>query len=428
MSQPPAILFLHQNFPGQFRHLARHLAVDQGWRVVGLGEAGNLKRQAAIEGVTTLGYRFAPKQPTGHAYLQGLETQVRRGQAVLRALLKLKQQGFTPQIIVAHPSWGESLFLREVYPKAHIVSYCEFHYAADGADGADVGFDPEFPAPDLDGRCQLRLRNTVHLQALAECDRIWCPSRWQASQIPDAFRAKTTVIHEGIDTRLVAPNPDAVFRHGGLSLARTDPVITYVARNLEPYRGFHRFMRALPAILKAHPKAQVVIVGGDEVSYGRKPNGAPNWREKMLAEVRRNLDLSRVHFVGKLPYTDYLSLLQVSSVHVYLTYPFVLSWSLLEAMAAGCAIVASRTAPVEEVIADGENGWLVDFFDGEALATKVARCLADPALTNAERKLARQAILESYDLPTGALPRQFGLLKELMQCGQVGFRTRQVRQ
>lgn len=407
MFDPPAILFVHQNFPGQFRHLARHLAVDHGWQVVGLGDAANVQQRPALEGVTIVGYRFTPKKPAGHPYLRGLENQVRRGQAVLRALLKLKQQGFKPWVIVAHPSWGESLFLREAYPEAHIVNYGEFHYALEGA---DVGFDPEFPAPDVNERCRLRLRNTAHLHALAECDRIWSPSQWQARHIPEAYRAKTAVIHEGIDTRLVAPNSAACFRHGDLTLTEADQVITYVARSLEPYRGFHIFMRALPALLKAHPKAHAVIVGGDEVSYGRAPSDAAHWRAKMLAEVGATLDLGRVHFLGKLPYADYLSLLQVSSVHVYLTYPFVLSWSLLEALAAGCAVVASRTAPVEEVITDGQNGWLVDFFDHVALAERVGECLARPTATEACRQKARQTIVERYDLATRCLPQQVQLL------------------
>ncbi len=406
------ILFIHQNFPGQFRHLASHLAQDRKWQVVGLCDASNMHSQRELPGVTTLGYRITHKEPTGHAYLRGLETQVRRGQAVLRSLLELKRKGFEPQVICAHPSWGEALFLREAFPDSKIICYSEFFYRAQGS---DVGFDPEFQDPGLDFLCRLRLRNTVHLQSLDTCDHAWTPSQWQAGQMPAAFRERCSVIHEGIDTEQVRPDPGARFRYNGLSLTASDSVLTYVARNLEPYRGFHVFMRALPSILATNPQTQVVIVGGDEVSYGAPPKDAPNWREKMLAEVGDALDLSRVHFLGKLPYADYLTLLQVSTAHVYLTYPFVLSWSLLEAMAVGCAIVASRTAPVEEVIVDGENGLLVGFFDTAALAKQVSRLLEEPEVFQTMRRRARETVLARYELKQVCLPMQVETLQSLLE-------------
>ncbi len=405
------ILFIHQNFPGQFKHLAIHLAQQPGWRVFGLGDAANLKGRPAPPGLTVFGYRHQHRKPTGHAYLQGLEDQVRRGQDVLRSLLALKRKGLVPDLIVVHPSWGEALFLREAFPDSKILCYSEFYYRNDGA---DAGFDPEFPptAP-LDSRCRLHLRNTVHLQAFAIADQLWAPSQWQASQLPAIYRARCSVIHEGIDTENIRPEPEAVFLVKGLRLTRQDRIVTYVARNLEPYRGFHTFMRALPAIQQANPQAQIAIVGGDEVSYGARPEGAAHWREKLLAEVGDRLDHSRIHFLGKLPYADYLKLLQVSSVHVYLTYPFVLSWSLLEAMAAGCAIVASRTGPVEEVITDGENGVLVDFFDTDAVSTKVSEVLGAQEIFLGMRHKVRATATERYELQCRCLPKQMGMIASM---------------
>ena len=404
------ILFLHQNFPGQFRHLAPHLS-RQGWQVVGLGETGNIKRQTRLPNTQTLGYPHTPRQPHGHAYLRTVESHVRQGQSALRGLLILKRT-FTPDIICAHPGWGEALFLREVFPNSKIINYCEFFYRADGA---DVGFDPEFPAPTLDALCRLRLRNTPHLLALDACDKGWAPSQWQARQLPAAYRHKIEVIHEGIDTDLVSPKPDAVFNYKGLKLTRADSVVTYVARNLEPYRGFHVFMRALPKILADNPKVRIIIVGGDAVSYGMHPKDAPHWRAKLLKEVGRKLDPSRVHFVGRLPYADYLALLQVSSAHVYLTYPFVLSWSLLEAMAAGCALIVSRTAPVEEVISHNENGLLVDFFDTAEIAGRVGEVLNHPQKYEAMRSKARETIVQRYDLRRVCLPRQVAMLAGMLE-------------
>lgn len=402
------ILFIHQNFPGQFLHLAAHLATLPGINVVGLGEAKNIARGKKVSGVRVFGYRHEARPAEGHVYLRGLENQVRQGQAVLRALLDLKKRGFTPHLICAHPSWGESMFLREVFPQSKIVNYCEFFYQTHGA---DVGFDPEFQSSSLDALCRLRLRNTAHLLALEDCDIGWTPSQWQARQLPDAYRPKVSIIHEGIDTRKIHPKGDATFQYRGLSLSRADSVLTYVARNLEPYRGFHTFMRSLPKILSANPKTQVVIAGGDEVSYGRPPVDAENWRAKLLAEVGSAVDPARVHFVGKLPYEDYLALLQVSTVHVYLTYPFVLSWSFLEAMAAGCALVASRTAPVEEVIEHGHNGLLVDFFDCNALAEAVGEVLANPEDFAPMRSWARETVQRRYELNDICLPRQVAMLE-----------------
>ncbi len=191
--------------------------------------------------------------------------------------------------------------------------------------------------------------------------------------------------------------------------------MTYSARDLEPYRGFHAFMRALPEVLERRPTAQVLIVGGDGVSYGRQSQQATSYREQLLAELDGRLDLRRVHFLGHLPYRQYLTVLQISTVHVYLTYPFVLSWSLLEAMAAGCLVVSSRTAPVEEVMRDGGNGFLVDFFDLDGLASRVVEVLSlEDSVAVKIKAAARQTVLDRYDLNTVCLPAYLALLRRLV--------------
>ncbi len=271
------------------------------------------------------------------------------------------------------------------------------------ANGPDMGFDPEFPAA-LDDRLRVSTWRAHHLLALEQCDVAIAPTQWQKSQFPATYQPKIQVLHEGIATDLLGPDPQAQLTlPNGRVLKAGDPVVTYVARNLEPYRGFHVFMRCLPALLAAHPTCQVLIVGGDEVSYGRAPKNARSWREALLREV--NIDTSsetgRVHFLGKLPYAQYRRVLQVSAVHVYLTYPFVLSWSLLEALASGCAVVASDTAPVREVIRQRENGLLVDFFDGKQLLDAVNKVLTDQSGMRAMRRAAVESVKERFAQASG---------------------------
>jgi glycosyltransferase involved in cell wall biosynthesis len=418
------ILFIHQNFPGQFKHLAPEL-VARGHRVVALTlqkiqsdswQGVELVRYAVTQGST----------PGTHPWVVDFETKIIRAEGAFRACLRLKEQGFTPDAIIAHPGWGESLFLKEVWPRAKLGIFCEFFYLAEGA---DTGFDPEFPVEDVEGNnCRLRLKNLNNYMHFDFADAAIAPTHWQASTFPDPFRSKITVVHDGIDTQAIQPNPKVQLklrRNGSdtpLILTRDDEVITFVNRNLEPMRGCHIFMRALPELLKARPKAQVIIVGGDGVSYGAKPtvekNGAASWKDVFIKEVRGQIsdpDWARVHFVGQVPYGNFISLLQLSTVHVYWTYPFVLSWSLIEAMSAGAAIVASDTAPLREVIRHGENGILVDFFSVDGLVQAVSRLLDDPLERQRLGAAARLKAIAGYDLNTVCLPRQLAWVESLTQ-------------
>jgi glycosyltransferase involved in cell wall biosynthesis len=351
-----------------------------------------------------------------------LETKTIRGEACFRAALKLKAEGYSPDVIVAHHGWGESLFLKDVWPQARLGIYCEFFYRSQGA---DTGFDPEFPANDEGDVCRLRLKNLNNLLHFEVADAGISPTEWQASTFPEEFRSKITVVHDGIDTAAIAPNPLVQVKlsrpdGGQLELSRQDEIITFVNRNLEPYRGYHIFMRALPHILRERPRARVLIVGGDDVSYGARPtpekNGGSKWKDIFAAEVRPQIsdsDWARVHFLGNVPYQYFVPLLQLSTVHVYLTYPFVLSWSLLEAMSAGCAIVASDTQPLREAITHGETGRLVDFFDAPALAREVCALLDDAPARQRLGTNARQFAQQNYDLNSVCLQRQLLWVQQL---------------
>ena len=400
------ILFIHQNFPGQFKHLAPEL-VRMGHEVTALCMVKEAPRE--WHGVRIVAYGASRGSTQGiHPWVGDIETKTIRGEACFRTCLELRSRGYEPDLIVAHPGWGESLFIREVWPKARLGIYSEFFYQPHGA---DVGFDPEFPATDPDGdACRLRMKNLNSLLHFEIADAGLSPTLWQAQTFPEPFRSRITVAHDGIDTSVVAPDEAATFSlPDGRLLTRRDEVVTFVNRNLEPYRGYHIFMRALPEILKNRPKAHVVIVGGDQVSYGARPPAGKSWKEIFISEVcsqASDADWARVHFVGKLPYLGFLSLLQISTVHVYLTYPFVLSWSLLEAMSAGCTIVASDTAPLLEAIRHGETGRLVGFFDVDALSREVCRLLEEPEERSILGRNARRFAIDTYDLQGICLPRQ----------------------
>ena len=408
------ILFIHQNFPGQFKHLAPALAADSSNEIVAFTMQKNAPESS--NGVRLIRYQTTRgTSPTVHPWVSDLETKTIRGEAAFRAAEALKATGFSPDLIIAHPGWGESLFLKDVWPDTKLAMYCEFFYHAHGA---DVGFDSEFAASDSADKCRLRLKNTNNLLHFESADAGISPTYWQASTFPEPFRSKITVIHDGIDTDAIRPNPHVSLtlntKTGTRTLTRNDEIITFVSRNLEPYRGYHTFMRALPQIMRSRPQARILIVGDDGVSYGAKPSDGQKWKDIFLNEVRDLVDMSRIHFLGHVPYQHFIPLLQLSTVHVYLTYPFVLSWSLLEAMSAGCCIVASDTTPLHEAISDNDTGKLVDFFDAQALATRVGELLDNPQQRALFGTKARAFAQAHYDLKSICLPQQLAWVRSLV--------------
>ena len=403
------ILFIHQNFPGQFKHLTEALSKNKEFQIVGLGENNRIAARNLKFNFPVLGYtpRAIPSKGIHH-YLESFEQAVRRGQDVVRACQELKGKGFYPDIIIGHPAWGEVLFIKDVFPNARLISFFEYFYQAEGG---DVNFDPEFPY-GADAPYKLRIRNSTQVHALSACDAGVSPTQWQRSTYPIREQSRIRVIHEGIDVENLAPNPQATYTLAdGRVLSRDVQVVTFVSRNLEPYRGFHSYMRAIPELQKRLPEAQFVLIGGDSVSYGsRPPEPFKSWKEKMLQEVGKDLDLSRIHFLGSIPYADYVKLLQISKLHIYFTYPFVLSWSMLEAMVCGAPVLASSTAPVQEVIREGENGFLFDFFNRDDLITQAVKILSTDQRVVTEN--ARVEIINNYSFANIGLPGYLTLISE----------------
>lgn len=407
------LLLIHQNFPGQFKHLAPALA-QRGDQVVVL--TPRVSEPTTWKGVTILPYQVkGASTPNIHPWLIDFETKILRATACFDAAQVLKEKGFAPDVILAHHGWGESLFLKDLWPDARLGLYCELYHSSD----PDViAFDPEFPTPSP-GRNALRLRlknlnNRLHEEVM---DAGISPTRFQADTYPAHHRERITICHDGVDTVHVTPDATAqlALPNGG-TLSQDDEVVTFINRNLEPYRGYHIFMRALPDLLRRRPMAQVVLLGGEDTSYGAKPPQGKTWKQIFIDEVRPQIsdeDWTRVHFLGRVPYETFLSVIQVSRVHVYLTYPFVLSWSLLEAMSTECAIVASDTAPVREAIKDGQTGVLVDFFDRAKLVDETCALLESPERRATLGKAARRFAQETYDLETLCLPRQLQWVDDL---------------
>lgn len=401
------ILFVHQNFPGQFKHLAPALS-RSGHHVRAIQITG-----LEIPGVNSV--RYQPKRSSSssmHPWATDYETKMIRAEACGEIAETMRSGGYRPNVIVGHPGWGEMIFLRDIWPDTPQLHFLEFFYKPDGA---DVGFDPEFASTDWRSLARVRAKNASGLLNLQTMSAAYSPTHWQRSSYPSALQEKIEVIHDGIDTAKLTPDSTVQVSFGpeGPHLRPGMEVVTFVNRNLEPYRGYHQFMRALPRLQALRPNAIFLLIGGDGVSYGAAPPSGQTWKQIFLDEVRDRIDLSRVHFLGNVTYQMFVALMRISAAHVYLTYPFVLSWSMLEAMSCGALVVGSRTRPVEEVIEHGRNGVLVDFFDHDGLADQVADVLANPDRYHPMRQAARQTVIDRYDLHSNCLPKQMALVERL---------------
>ena len=404
------ILFVHQNFPGQYRELFTWLRQQGGHEIVFLTQRTDVPD---VKGARIVSYKpHHTPDKSAYALTAYWEECAGNGYGAAQAAQSLKSGGFTPDVIIGHVGWGELTFLKQVWGDVPIIGYFEYFFLAKGG---SVGFDPEFPVSPH-APFTMHARNAVNFANIQTVDLGHSPTAWQAGTFPDTFQSKIYVKHDGIRTDQLLPDPDAAVPLGRLGRAATrdDEIFTYMARNMEPTRGFHVFMRALPQILAARPNARALIIGGNEVSYGKKSGAQGGYRAEMEREVGDRLDWSRVHFLGRVPYADYQRIIQISRCHIYLTVPFVLSWSLLESMSMGATIVASDVPPVREAIEHGKTGLLTDFFDPEALANKVVDVLARPGTYAHLGPAAREQVVAGYDFKTVCLPEHLHQINALV--------------
>lgn len=416
------ILFVHQNYPGQYREILPRLCTTATASTTapsvfppGPHDIHFLTQREKIHppvGHKVHRYKRGDLPADKHPYTSWFQTCIANAIGAARAASTLHKQGFTPDVIVGHAGWGELLFLKEVWPNTPILGYFEYYFLAKGG---MIGFDPEFrESPDIAAR--VLARNAPNHLSEQVCDAGYTASTWQKQTYPSSFQPKISVFHEGIRTDTLLPEHTAklTVKNGDKLFDRDTELITYIARNLEPSRGFHTMMRALPDLQSRRPNAQIAIIGGDGISYGGRLANGQTFRDKMTAELGDQVDWSKVHFLGQIPYPTLIDLIKLSRCHVYLTTPFVVSWSMLEAMALEKTIVASDVAPVRQYITDCQNGFLIDFFSPAAIAEKIADVLAHPDHHREIGEQARRTVVSKYDFATVCYPQFLNRLAETL--------------
>ncbi len=393
MARNPRVLFVHDNFPAQFGRLGQWLA-GLGWDITFATAA----TQAAADGIRI--FTYAPhREPAKetHPYAQTMEKSVINAQGFVRSALAQRQEGYRPDLVVAHTGWGAGMFARQVFPEARFIPYCEWWYRYPGSDVVYLSeLNGESRPSNIEGAIVEHARNAPIAMDLSQASAAICPTAFQASQFPAIYRNALSVMHDGIDTAYLCPDPaERRSTLGGL-VAEDARVVTYATRGMEPHRCFPQFVASLPKVFEAEPRAVAVIAGENRVAYGSSKHRKTDWKEKALEDA--GVDRSRVIFTGRLPYGEYRRLLRRSDAHVYLTVPFVLSWSMLESMSVGCAMVVSDTAPVTEYASE-ETARLVDLRKPGMLSERLIETLRDVAGSASRRMAAREKIRAELDMP-----------------------------
>ena len=396
------VLFVHQNFPAQFGPFAFRLAARPGYRCTFVTQ----RLDGTHRGVRCIKYATAGgATEKTHYCSRTFENAVWNTAAVHDALAKTPD--VKPDVIVGHSGFGSTLFLRDLYPGVPVVNLFEYFYRVKDS---DMDFRPEFPSLPVD-RLRARARNATILLDLDNCDLGYCPTEWQLSRFPAEYRAKLRPLFDGIDTDVWKPDPTAPRRIGDRAIPADTRIVSYVSRGMESMRGFDVFMRAAKKVCDRRRDVLFVVVGSDRVCYGGdgRFTGGKTFKEWVLAQD--DYDPSRFVFTGLLPEADLARLFSVTDLHVYLTVPFVLSWSLFDALACGATVLASDTAPVRELVTDGKTGLLAPFFDADGFADAACRVLDDPGAFKPLGRAGAELVREKYSLDV-SLPRFLRLCED----------------
>jgi glycosyltransferase involved in cell wall biosynthesis len=399
------VLFIHQNFPAQFGHIASYLVQRKGYRCTFASEhppgswAGIEKIQYTIRGGAT--------QQT-HYCSRSFENAIWHSHALYEALAA--RPDIKPDLVVAHSGFLTTVFLRELYD-CPTINYFEYYYHTTGA---DMDFRPDFPYPAIN-RLRAHARNANLLLDLENCEIGYSPTRWQRGLFPAMYRTKIRTIFDGVDTTIWRPQPGLPRRIAGRVVPDDTKIITYVSRGMESIRGFDIFMKAAKLLGERRKDVVFVVVGEDRICYGGDADftGGKSFKEWVLA--RDDYDLSRFVFTGPIPIGALAELFAVSDLHIYLTVPFVLSWSLMNALACGTIVLGSDTPPVREMIEHGKNGLLVDFFDHEKIAEMASQVLDQPRAYKPLGQAGIAMIHDHYSLDV-CLPRMLALYEDAVHA------------
>tara|TARA_B100000674_G_scaffold498388_1_gene536456 strand:+ start:1733 stop:2938 length:1206 start_codon:yes stop_codon:yes gene_type:complete len=398
------LLLVHQNFPGQFRDLGPALC-DRGHELKAIGSS----QRPTDQRIEVLRYQHNLGERSGvHPHSLEVDEWITRSEQVANLAMKLKQRGWAPDVMLAHPGWGEALLLRQVFPSTPLVIWPELWLRPEHLGISSTGMNV--------GQMQyLRIKDWLIDGAMADASLAVLPTQYQASTFPARWQHKIAVVHEGVpEAMLQLPRLGQLTIANGVTLGQDVPVVTFISRNLEPMRGFPTFMRAMPSLLAHNPKVQIVIVGGDEVSYSSAPGDGRTWRDHLLEELGDRIDRNRVHLFGRMPHDQLQKLYRRSDLHVYLSKAFVLSWSLLELMACGTPVLGEANSMMEELIQPGVNGAL---WRGqpENLAKAILTLLEKPDQLRQWGRQAKQQLQPTY-LQQHCLNQLEHLLQQQANC------------
>ena len=380
------LLLIHQNFPGQFRDLAPAWLAS-GHQVTAIGSTSAAPTGHQWHGLQYLQYRFEEKP-----------SHLERGSAVAKLVQQLIEQDHPPDLVMSHSAWGESLCLRRVCRDVPWISYPELW---GNPRSLGFGFDQS-----LDGLTPEATRfssaNLITELALLQSSASVVASRSQLLSFPKSLQHRLTLQPEGVDLQRIKPDASACLTipKMGLEFRAGQPLVTFISRHLEPLRGLRQMLMAWPLVSQTIPEAQLLLVGGKGQGYSLQRPKGQNHLEDALNNLPDTTNRRTIHCLGRLPYEEMLTLLQCSACHVALSYPYTLSWSVLEALSCGVPVISNPDSPISVELGDDANKALalVPFDDIASLSLKTIELLQHPQRARAMGAAGRSWIEQNASL------------------------------